>query len=620
MPIISSRLVVNQAALKLKREPIRRLDRRLRARAVAAAAHDADARPAAPRRRSRRRLRRRASQRAAALVGRRPTRRSSRRVAAILADVRARGDAAVLEYTRPLRRLEAATVAALELDAGRAAGRASTSLPADAARRARGRGARACAATTSASSEACGESWSYRDADGTLLGQKVTPLDRVGIYVPGGKAAYPSSVLMNAIPAQVAGVGEIVMVVPTPRRRDATRWCWRPRTSPASTACSRSAARRRSARWPTARATMPRGRQDHRPRQRLRRERQAARVRHGRHRHDRRARARSWCWPTARTPPDWVAMDLFSQAEHDELAQSILLCPDAGYIERGAARRSTGCCRRCRARRIIAASLERPRRADPHARAWKRPARSPTASRPSTSRSPARDPHRWEPLLRHAGAIFLGALHERERWATTAPGPNHVLPTSRTARFSSPLGVYDFQKRTQPDRGQRGRRADARPDRRRAGARRRPAGARARRRDCGSKRATDERPLDDDRARRRIARRIRQDVQVDARLCDPADAPGWSSSTRWRTRTACPRRCRRELGERLGAVAINRYPGDRVDDADARRWRAHVELPAGCDADARQRLGRADLAARAGLRRARRDDPRAAARLRDVRA
>ena len=136
-------------------------------------------------------------------------------MADILADVRARGDAAVLEYTARFDGVQARVGGRAGSSARRTAARARR-LPA-AQRDALQAAARACAATTSASCEACGQSWSYRDDDGTLLGQKVTPLDRVGIYVPGGKAAYPSSVLMNAIPAQVAGVGEIVMVVPTPQ-------------------------------------------------------------------------------------------------------------------------------------------------------------------------------------------------------------------------------------------------------------------------------------------------------------------------------------------------------------------------------------------------------------------
>jgi hypothetical protein len=171
-----------------------------------------------------------------------------RAAADILADVRRRGDAAVLEYTRRFDRMEAASMAALELSQSEleaaleassrsAAPRWKPPLP-------------ACAPTTRRKIECGSHSWEYTEADGTMLGQKVTPLDRVGLYVPGGKAAYPSSVLMNAIPARVAGVKEVIMVVPTPG--GVPNWCWPPRRSPASIACSPSAARRPWARWPTA--------------------------------------------------------------------------------------------------------------------------------------------------------------------------------------------------------------------------------------------------------------------------------------------------------------------------------------------------------------------------------
>ena len=190
--------------------------------------------------------------RAARLCRPRPTREIEASVAAILADVRARGDAAVLEYTRRFDGIDAALGRGARGRRGRAARRARAHCRRRSAR-ARSRGAARCATSTSASSRRCGRSWSYRDDDGTLLGQKVTPLDRVGIYVPGGKAAYPSSVLMNAMPAKVAGVGEIVMVAPMPARRAQPAGARRGRASPASTGCSRSAARRRSARSPTAR-------------------------------------------------------------------------------------------------------------------------------------------------------------------------------------------------------------------------------------------------------------------------------------------------------------------------------------------------------------------------------
>jgi histidinol dehydrogenase len=176
------------------------------------------------------------------------------RVADILADVQQRGDAAVLEYTARFDGLQADSMAALELTKQELKA-AFDSLPQPSAKR--WSRPRAVRSYHEAQKKANGESWSYRDEDGTLLGQKVTPLDRVGIYVPGGKAAYPSSVLMNAIPAHVAGVQDIIMVVPTPKARR-TRWCWPPPMWPACTAPSPSAAPRPWRRWPTARPPCPR--------------------------------------------------------------------------------------------------------------------------------------------------------------------------------------------------------------------------------------------------------------------------------------------------------------------------------------------------------------------------
>jgi histidinol dehydrogenase len=217
------------------------------------------------------------------------------------------------------------------------------------AQRRRWRPRRACAATTSASSRPAAAAGSYRDGDGTLLGQKVTPLDRVGIYVPGGKAAYPSSVLMNAMPAQVAGVGEIVMVVPTPHAGSAIRWCWLVRMRPVAgvsrvftiggaQAVARAGLRHRD-RAAVDKITGPGN----------------AYVASAKRRVFGQVGIDMIAGPSeilvladGSTPADWVAMDLFSQAEHDELAQSILLCPTPPTSTR-CARRSTACCRRCRA-------------------------------------------------------------------------------------------------------------------------------------------------------------------------------------------------------------------------------------------------------------------------------
>ena len=301
--------------------------------------------------------------------------------------------------------------------------------------------------------EACGRGWSYRDADGTLLGQKVTPLDRVGIYVPGGKAAYPSSVLMNAMPAQVAGVGEIVMVVPTPARGR-----------------SRSGAGERNALVLAAAALA-----GVRPRV-----------------HDRRRAGDRARWPTA--PRRFRAVDkitgpgnayvasakrrVFGQVGIDMIAgpSEILVLADGthaarlggdGPVQPGRARRAgaehpavprcrlhrpraqrdrAAAARACRARDVIRASLEG-RGALILTRSMEEACEISNRIAPEHLEVSAREPQRWEPLLRHAGAIFLGA-YTSESLGDYCAGPNHVLPTSGTARFSSPLGVYDFQKRT----------------------------------------------------------------------------------------------------------------------------------------------------------------------------
>ena len=247
-------------------------------------------------------------------------------------------------------------MAALEIDPRRAARRASTSIP-PAQRDALQTPPRARAhVTTNASSKPAARSWSYRDDDGTLLGQKVTPLDRVGIYVPGGKAAYPSSVLMNAMPAQVAGVGEIVMVVPTPQGVKNRAGAGRRLPGRRAPRVHRSAVRRPWPRWPTARRPFPRVDKITGPGN--------AYVASAKKRVFGQVGIDMIAGPSeilvladGSTPPDWVAMDLFSQAEHDELAQSILLCPDAAYIDavREADRAAAA---RYAAAAVIRASLE----------------------------------------------------------------------------------------------------------------------------------------------------------------------------------------------------------------------------------------------------------------------
>jgi histidinol dehydrogenase len=362
-------------------------------------------------------------------------------VADILAQVRARGDAAVLEYTKRFDALDAGSVGELELKPHELK-RAFDGLP-PRQREALEASAQRVRSYHEAQRRASGESWSYRDADGTLLGQKVTPLDRVGIYVPGGKAAYPSSVLMNAIPAQVAGVPEIVMVVPTPRGEQNALVLAAAHVAGVHRAFRIGGAQAVGA-LAYGTATVPRVDKITGPGN--------AYVASAKRRVFGDVGIDMIAGPSeilvladGSTPPDWVAMDLFSQAEHDELAQSILLCPDAAYIEQVQAAIDRMLPEMPRAR-IIAASLGG-RGALIRTRTMEEACEISNRIAPEHLEIASRDPHRWEPLLRHAGAIFLGAFTS-ESLGDYCAGPNHVLPTSGTARFSSPLGVYDFQKRS----------------------------------------------------------------------------------------------------------------------------------------------------------------------------
>jgi histidinol dehydrogenase len=363
------------------------------------------------------------------------------RVAEILDAVRQRGDQAVLAYTARFDQLPAQSMKDLELTQAELRA-AFDGLPA-VQREALQQAAARVRSYHEAQKKASGESWSYRDADGTLLGQKVTPLDRVGIYVPGGKAAYPSSVLMNAIPAHVAGVGEIIMVVPTPRGEK----------NPLVLAAAHVAGVTRAFQIGGAQAvgalaygtpSVPRVDKITGPGN--------AYVASAKRRVFGQVGIDMIAGPSeilvladGTTPPDWVAMDLFSQAEHDELAQSILLCPDATYIDRVQAQIERMLPQMPRAQ-IIAKSLTG-RGALIHTRSMEEACDISNRIAPEHLEIASSDPHRWEPLLKHAGAIFLGAFTS-ESLGDYCAGPNHVLPTSSTARFSSPLGVYDFQKRS----------------------------------------------------------------------------------------------------------------------------------------------------------------------------
>ncbi|QHE77568.1 histidinol dehydrogenase [Hydrogenophaga sp. PBL-H3] len=363
------------------------------------------------------------------------------RVASILEDVKSRGDTAVLEYTARFDGLDVSSLSALELTQSELKA-AFDGLP-DAQRAALQAAARRVRSYHEAQKKAGGESWSYRDEDGTLLGQKVTPLDRVGIYVPGGKAAYPSSVLMNAIPAHVAGVAEIIMVVPTPRGEKNPLVLAAAYVAGVSRAFTIGGAQAVAA-LAFGTATVPKVDKITGPGN--------AYVASAKKRVFGTVGIDMIAGPSeilvladGSTPAEWVAMDLFSQAEHDELAQSILLCPDGAYIDEVQAAIDRLLPTMPRAT-IIAKSLN-DRGALIHTRSMEEACSISNRIAPEHLEVSSSEPHRWEPLLKHAGAIFLGA-YTSESLGDYCAGPNHVLPTSGTARFSSPLGVYDFQKRS----------------------------------------------------------------------------------------------------------------------------------------------------------------------------
>ncbi|CAK7042033.1 histidinol dehydrogenase [Saezia sanguinis] len=363
------------------------------------------------------------------------------RVADILADVQKRGDAAVLEYTERFDGLKAASMQALELHPQELEDAFKT-LPAkqqDALQFATERIRR----YHEAQMEACGRSWQYRDEDGTLLGQKVTPLDRVGVYVPGGKAAYPSSVLMNVVPAHVAGVKDIVMVVPTPRGEKNALVLAAAHVAGVTRGYAIGGAQ--------AVGALAYGTQHIAPVDKITGPGNAY-VASAKRRVFGTVGIDMIAGPSeilvvadGSTNPEWVAMDLFSQAEHDELAQSILLCPDAAYIEQvlGHLERLLPAMPRAE---IIRKSLTG-RGALIQTRSMEEACEISNRIAPEHLEIASQEASLWEPLLKHAGAIFIGA-YTSESLGDYCAGPNHVLPTSGTARFSNPLGVYDFTKRS----------------------------------------------------------------------------------------------------------------------------------------------------------------------------
>ena len=361
-----------------------------------------------------------------------------RTVAEVLANVRRLGDAAVLEYTQRFDRLTVTTMAELELPLAELAA-AHANLPHEQREALR----QAAERIRIYHERQKIESWEYTEADGTRLGQKVTALDRVGLYVPGGKAAYPSSVLMNAIPAKVAGVRELIMVVPTPGGVKNALVLAAAHLAGVDRVFTLGGAQAVAA-LAYGTQTIP----------------QVDKIVGPGNAYVASAKRRVFgtvgidmvAGPSevlviadGSGDPDWTAIDLFAQAEHDELAQAILLCPDAAYIDR------------------VAASIEKllptmPRREVITASLGGRGAliqvtdlaeACTIANRiaPEHLELSVENPRALIDRIRHAGAIFLGH-HTSESLGDYCAGPNHVLPTSRSARFSSPLGVYDFQKRS----------------------------------------------------------------------------------------------------------------------------------------------------------------------------
>jgi histidinol dehydrogenase len=359
-------------------------------------------------------------------------------VSRIIADVRARGDAALIEYTGRFDGWTPDGAAALQLPAVRLA-QAWACIEA-AQRDALARAAERIRAYAERQKM---DGWTYTEADGTLLGQQVTPLDRVGLYVPGGKAAYPSSVLMNAIPAKVAGVAELIMVVPTPRGElnelvlAAAHVSGVDRVFAVGGAQAVAALAYGTESVPAVDKIVGPGNIYVAT---------AKRAVFGQVGIDMVAGpSEILVVCDGGTDPDWVAMDLFSQAEHDEDAQSILVCPDADFVAR-VAQAIDRLLPTLERREIIATAL-RVRGALIVCRDLDEAAAVANHIAPEHLELSVADPQAYAAKIRHAGAIFMGR-HTSEPLGDYCAGPNHVLPTSRTARFSSPLGVYDFQKRT----------------------------------------------------------------------------------------------------------------------------------------------------------------------------
>ena len=356
----------------------------------------------------------------------------------VIGAVRKRGDAALADYTAKFDRWTPASAAALEIPRARLA-EAAAAIPA-----AQRQALEQAAARVRAYHERQRiDSWTYTEADGTLLGQQVTALDRVGLYVPGGKAAYPSSVLMNAIPAKVAGVPELIMVVPTPDGQLNELVLAAAHIAGVDRAFRIGGAQAVAA-LAAGTATVPKVDKIVGPGNIY--VATAKRMVFGQVDIDMIAGPSEIVVVCdGRTDPAWVAMDLFSQAEHDEDAQSILISPDAAFLARVQQEMESLLTEMPRAA-IIRASLEG-RGALIKVRDLAEAAAIVNEIAPEHLELSVDEPLVLSRQIRHAGAIFLGR-HTAEALGDYCAGPNHVLPTSGTARFSSPLGVYDFQKRT----------------------------------------------------------------------------------------------------------------------------------------------------------------------------
>jgi histidinol dehydrogenase len=356
----------------------------------------------------------------------------------VIADIRARGDAALIDYTNRFDGWEAKTAADLEIPLARLA-QAHAAIPAEQ----REALEHAAARIRAYAERQKMEGWTYTEADGTVLGQQVTPLDRVGLYVPGGKAAYPSSVLMNAIPAKVAGVAELIMVVPTPKGELNELVLAAAHIAGADKVFAVGGSQ--------AVAALAYGTESVPPCDKIVGPGNiyvatAKRAVFGQVGIDMVAGpSEILVICDAATDPDWVAMDLFSQAEHDEDAQSILLCPDAAFVARVEA--SIDKLLPTMERKDIIATALKDRGALIACRDLDEAVEVANFIAPEHLELSVADPQAMAARIRHAGAIFMGR-YTSEPLGDYCAGPNHVLPTSRTARFSSPLGVYDFQKRS----------------------------------------------------------------------------------------------------------------------------------------------------------------------------